>query len=323
MEFVKRNKYLPLIGLLIICLAFLWLTLTLFLPTKLLPSSEENFIVGENYSQAKIVNKLWQKNLIRNKTIFRFFLKRKNTTIQPGAYFLSKNMSIWQTLNILSKLPSEIWITIPEGLRKEQVCSILQEKLKWGPETTEHFLKISKEGYLFPETYLFDRKTSPQIVMQKLNNQLHKEYIYLSNNTDNTKQENKIIIIASLIQREAQDKQAMQVISGIIQNRLKASMPLNIDAALQYMTGTSSNWWPNITNQTKKIDSPFNTYRYKGLPPSPISNPGKESIMAALYPAQTNYFYYLYDSKGAVHYAKTYRAHLENIKKYLQDKTYR
>lgn len=318
MKFVKKEKYLLITSLVIALFLFFIVIFNLFIPPHPFALAQKNFIVRQNYSQEDIVNKLWKNHLIRNKKIFIFFLKHKNITIKPGVYVISRSISLWQITNVLSNPPQEIWVRIPDGLRKEQIASLLQKKFQWNPETKDYFLKISKEGYLFPETYLFNRKSSPQIVIQKLNNQLQKEYASLSQNKD---EKSKIIIISSLIQREAKSQEDMRIISGIIQNRLKVSMPLNIDATLQYIIGTPQNWWPPITNKTKKLNSPFNTYQYKGLPPSPICNPGKEAIKAALRPAQTPYFYYLYDHQGKIRCTKTYREHLQNIKKYLQDKS--
>jgi len=314
MKLAKKAKYSVVI---IISLAFwVYFTIELFLPVKILPSPKENFIVHKNSSQKELVDKLRKDNLIRNKIIFSFFLERKNITIQPGTYLLSGHMSLNQILNVLSRPPFEIWITIPEGLRKEEIAKIFQKKLGWKQSEVKEFIKSSEEGYLFPDTYLFNQKSSPQIVIKRLNNQFQKEYNLLSFGDNINKKE--ITIIASLVQREAKNKQEMPVISGIIQNRLKASMPLDIDASLQYIRGNAQNWWSPITEKNKKIDSPFNTYKYKGLPPFPICNPGKEALKAALYPAKTNYFYYLHDPLGRIHYAKTYSEHLRNIKRYLK-----
>ena len=316
MKFVKKTKYL-ILGIIILVSLLLLIAIDLFLPIKLFSSPKEIFIVGKQYSQSDIVNKLWTNHFIRNKTFFSFLLKDKDAKIQPGAYFISQSMTPQKILRILSNSPSEIWVTIPEGLRKEQTLSLLQQKFNWKPEEKQYFLKTSQEGHLFPETYLFDKHSSPQTVIQKLNNQLQKEYILLSGNIH---VENKIITIASLVQREAESEHDMRLISGIIQNRLKASMPLSIDATLQYVIGTPDNWWPTITNKSKTIDSPFNTYKYKGLPPSPICNPGEEAINAALHPDKNSYFYWLYDARGNIHCAQSYKQHLDNIRKYLSSK---
>ena len=316
MRFVKKGKYVLIIGFLAILSLFLFIIVNLFIPPHLSRLPQENFIVRNDYSQENIVNKLWKNHFLRNKKIFIFLLKHRGVSISPGGYFISRSMSPWQITNILAGPPQEIWVRIPDGLRKEQIYPLLQKKFQWRPETENDFLKMSEEGYLFPETYLFDRNSSPKMVIQRLNNQLQKEFSPLS---ESNSEESKTIILASLIQREAESEEDMKIVSSIIYNRSKLSMPLDIDATLQYIIGNSQDWWPPITNETKKINSPFNTYTHNGLPPSPICNPGLKAIKAALSPAKTNYLYYLYDHQGKIHCARTYKEHLQNIKNFLRN----
>jgi UPF0755 protein len=121
-----------------------------------------------------------------------------------------------------------------------------------------------------------------------------------------------------LVQREAAGSHDMRLISGVIHNRLKQNMPLQIDATLQYITGDFENWWPVPRSSDKFIDSPFNTYQNKGLPPLPIATPSKEAIKAALNPLKTDCVYYLHDSRRVIHCAKTYDQHKRNIRNYLR-----
>ena len=110
----------------------------------------------------------------------------------------------------------------------------------------------------------------------------------------------------------------MPIIAGIIWNRLDQKMKLDIDATLQYIKGKAPDWWGKVSADDKNIDSPFNTYKYAGLPPRPIANPGLDAINAVLHPAQTDCIYYLHDSGGQIHCAKTYDEHKLNIDKYLR-----
>jgi UPF0755 protein len=123
--------------------------------------------------------------------------------------------------------------------------------------------------------------------------------------------------IASIIQREAAGKQDMNLISGVIWNRLFKGMSLDMDATLQYAKGTSTNWWPQVASKDKNIVSPFNTYQNKGLPPTAISEPSIDAIKAAMNPAKTDCLFYLHDNYRNIHCTVTYAAHVENIQRYL------
>ena len=131
----------------------------------------------------------------------------------------------------------------------------------------------------------------------------------------------QIITLASIVEREGRTASDRPVIAGILLKRLRANWPLETDATLQFALGyqpQEKTWWKKeITVEDKKIDSPYNTYLNTGLPPGPIANPGLQSIKAVIYPEPTDYWYYLHDSKGVAHYAKTLDGHNANIAKYL------
>jgi UPF0755 protein len=131
-----------------------------------------------------------------------------------------------------------------------------------------------------------------------------------------------VITLASIIEREGQTNEDRPVIAGILMNRLEAGWPLQADATLQYALGYQSKdktWWKKtLYDEDKKINSPYNTYANPGLPPGPISNPGLASIQAAIYPKKTDYWYYLHDPAGGVHYAITLEEHNANIAKFLR-----
>ena len=131
--------------------------------------------------------------------------------------------------------------------------------------------------------------------------------------------EDTALKIASIIQREAAGKHDMALISGIIWNRIFDGMKLQIDATLQYAKGSEEEgWWKQVHPDDKEIESPYNTYLYKGLPPGPIANPGPDAIMAAFYPQKTNCLFYLHDNDRKIHCSKTYEGHKRNIQIYLK-----
>ena len=127
----------------------------------------------------------------------------------------------------------------------------------------------------------------------------------------------KTLILASLIERETKHDAEKPIVAGIINKRLAEGWPLELDATVQYQLGKSGDWWPNTTLLDRKIKSPYNTYLNRGLPASPICNPGLVSIDAAKNPADSPYWFYLHDREGNIHYAATLEEHNQNISKYI------
>ena len=220
--------------------------------------------------------------------------------------------------------PSVRIIRIEKGFRREEVAETLTEGLGWSSSEKLAFLnapialgKESLEGQYFPATYLIHKDDSPVTVTHTMINRF----------TDETKNIKKIkktkiisqdtaLKIASLIQREAAGKEDMNLISGIIWNRLFKGMRLQIDATLQYAKGDEENWWPQVEPDDKDINSPYNTYTNTNLPPTPISNPGLQAIEAAYNPQTTTCLYYIHDKNRKIHCSATYQGQLNNIKKY-------
>ena len=127
----------------------------------------------------------------------------------------------------------------------------------------------------------------------------------------------KAIVLASIIERETKTDQERPVVSGILIKRLNSGWPLQTDAAVQYAVGTSKEWWPILTLDNLSAGSPYNTYKYQGLPPTPIASPGLSSIRGVLNPTESEYWYYIHDTKGQIHYAETLEEHNTNIARYL------
>jgi len=283
--------------------------------------------IGNNDSK-EIVEQLKEQGLIRNEAVFRIVLG--DTKIESGAYKISKSMNVWQIANTFKKGPYMKWVIIPEGLRKEQIAEILAQTLNWNEqEKSDWVTKYTAmeydylEGVYFPDTYLIPINETGLEIAQRFINKFNEKF---SSYADGFVQENikwtTALKIASIVQREAAGKDDMPLIAGIIWNRLLNDMKLEIDATVQYVRGdTGDGWWSPISVADKQIDSRYNTYLYKGLPPHPIANPGINAIDAVLNSAETECFYYLHDKNKEIHCAKTYEEHLENIEKYLKRDT--
>ncbi len=218
------------------------------------------------------------------------------------------------------------YVRIPEGLRKEQVADIYSKTLAWNDQDRKDFLSTNNsiEGYYFPTTYIFPVDASGESVKNKMTQTLEKKVATITKKGNYTINKEKINIdtalkIASLIQREAAGKHDMNLISGIIWNRIWMGMSLDIDATLQYAKGNKEDgWWPQPLSKDKFIDSPYNTYQNKGLPPTPIANPGLAAIAAAYNPQKTSCIFYFHDSKRKIYCSKTYDEHKRLIELYLK-----
>lgn len=279
-----------------------------------------NFIISKGQTAGSVADDLQTAGLIKSALVFRLYIRLTNQSskIAIGEFKLSPSMSLFQIVDQLQKGPIEVWITIPEGLRREEVAQKFATALGKDQTFITEFLTSSKgqEGYLFPDTYLFPKDVTATAIVKKM----------LATFTDKTSNitlqgttlsRSDSIILASILERETKTDIERPIVAGIIINRLNADMPLQVDASVQYAVGTSKNWWPILTLDNLKINSPFNTYKFTGLPPAPISNPGISSLTAAFHPTANDYLYYIHDNNSQIHYAKTLEEHNVNVRKYL------
>ncbi len=222
--------------------------------------------------------------------------------------------------------PSIKIVKITPGLRKEEVANIMAQKLGWGETEKNDFINAhialntdNQEGHYFPKSYMLNTLTETPV---SVSNFMFQTFNTETKNIPKLKStkilnEETALTIASIIQREAGGKNDMKLISGIIWNRIFAGMKLQMDATLQYVKGNDEDgWWPKVEAKDKYIESPYNTYKYKDLPPSPIANPGLAAIEAAYNPEKTSCFFYIHDKKGKIHCSKTYEGHKKNIEQY-------
>ena len=221
--------------------------------------------------------------------------------------------------------PSMRIVRVQEGLRKEEIALVMADKLGWDESQKGDFINIhlaldsdNLEGRYFPKTYMIHKDDDPLSVTSKM---LH-EFSVETSKVKKPKSKQVInkdtaVVIASIIQREAGGKHDMQLISGIIWNRIFKGMKLQMDATLQYAKGSEEEgWWEQVNPEDKNIKSSYNTYMHAGLPPSAIANPGLAAISAAYNPQKTSCLFYLHDKKGRIHCTRTYEEHKRNIERY-------
>ncbi|QQG42388.1 MAG: endolytic transglycosylase MltG [Candidatus Giovannonibacteria bacterium] len=233
-----------------------------------------------------------------------------------GIFFLGKFPAYIKYKEKERMVSNEAAVTIPEGYSVRQIGEALEKAGLFSKD--EFVLEAQKhEGYLFPDTYRFYKTAKPEQVIAKMRDNFNKKITpeILAEAKSSGKTLEQIIIMASLLEEEVKSTADRKIVAGILWKRLRLGMGLNVDAALTYVLGKPSG---ELTEADLKYDSSYNTYRYRGLPPGPISNPGMDAILAALRPTGSEYFYYLTDKGGKTHYAKTLEEHALNKYKYLK-----
>ena len=296
--------------------------------------SLQSFIIPKGYSASQIGNKLVDQNLVKNSLAFKFYVQvtAQSKKIQAGEYLLAPSFSLFKIVNQLTSGPVEEWVTIPEGLRREEVVEKYISALKRNEADAEVFrqdflaITTDKEGFLFPDTYLFPKTVNASIVANKMLSTFNSKISTQMEADINVSEYNlkQVIILASIIERETRENEERPVVAGIFLNRLEINMGLQADATVQYAlattecrVGTMCDWWPVLTKENMSINSSYNTYKYAGLPPAPIANPSLSSISAVIYSTDSSYLFYLHDGDGEIHYAETLEGHNENVRKYL------
>ncbi len=201
-------------------------------------------------------------------------------------------------------------VTIPEGLSSREIGELLKERL--GVFDSERFrvLGEAEEGYLFPETYYLLPGTDPEAAVRLMKETFAEKVGPLEEKIRASgKSVHEVVTMGSLIEREARKPETRRMISDILWRRIELGMPLQVDAVFGYIFGKSG-YAPNF--EDLKIESPYNTYLNRGLPPGPIANPGLDSILAAVEPKGNDYLYYLTGKDGRMYYAKTFERHVAN-----------
>lgn len=304
--------------------------LVIFISLLRAPDSSDQstvtFVIPKGQATQTIAQHLRDEGLIRSPLVFRIALYQqgKQTSIQAGSFKLSPSMSVRELIQVLSKGTDDLWITIPEGWRREEIAaSLVKQELSEFDEQEFFVLTDGLEGQLFPETYLVSKASSTVTIVNLLVNTFESKVLTtLADEIANSQLDlNQILTLASLVQRESANDQEMPLIAGILFNRLEINMPLQVDASLQYIRGYSiaeQTWWPTPTVADKNLDSVYNTYQNPGLPPQPICNPGLVAIKAVLNPQPTIALYYIHDLAGQIHTAESIEDHNANVNQYLR-----
>lgn len=238
--------------------------------------------------------------------------------LRDGSAFLAAAIMSTKVYDYVAPLQEPVAVRIVPGMRKEQVASIMDYELGWTNEQKEIFVsKVADfEGQLYPSIYLFSASTTPYEAAEafkvRFSERVRSRYIV---STEAQVPIADALTLASIIEREAGNKEEMFVISGILWNRLFTGMRLQADSTLAYVRGTSRNgWWPVPRPRDKYLESLYNTYQHEGLPPGPIASPSVAALYAALNPAKTDCVFFFH-SKGEFYCSVTYEEHVKQLKK--------
>lgn len=292
---------------------FVFLTgLALWAGLRLIPGTERRFVVSRGASAHAIALQLKQEHFIWHPWTFLIWSKidRSLGVLHPGHYKLS---SRWTGFTIYRKIrqgPPLVRITFPEGWTSQQMAELLGSR---GVTSAAGFLTVVQkgqlEGYLFPDTYFLEQGLAPQEVVGRLLRRFpQKKPQDMALQMKRLRMtERQIVIMASLVEKEARAPQERGVVAGVFYNRLRKHWRLESCATVQYALGA---WKPQLTYKDLEIRSPYNTYRHYGLPPGPICNPGAAALEAAVHPAVTDMMFFVADGQGTHRFSRYYREHL-------------
>lgn len=278
--------------------------------------------ISDGMSVAEIAENLENEGIINSKLSFTNFvlLLKLESNVVGGQYYFEKPVNVFEVARRVTRGEynmDQLRTTIPEGSSVKEIAAIVKKNYPLFNDALFISTATVREGYLFPDTYLLGADARPEKIIGLLTATFNKKI-----------QEQKIadaiqafgrplkdvVTMASILEGEARQTHTRQIVAGILWERMRVGMPLQVDATFKYINGKTTE---DLTLDDLKIDSPYNTYVYRGLPPTPISNPGLDSIMAAVTPIKTKYLYFLTDDDGNMHYAETFEQHQINQNRYL------
>lgn len=329
----KRGLIFTLALLIIILFSFIALYFGYFLISPAgIDKKEIIFIVKKGSGLRTVANELQRKGLIKSKDLFILcaILKGGTKDIKAGEYSLNHSMSPVTIFNILSTGAIKTYtVTIPEGLTSQQIANVLAPKnlvnidefislvMDKTIAASYHIDGTNLEGYLFPDTYVISRDTSARELIDLMITRFQKIFTALLNNQEATTGSllpvKDIVTLASIVEKEGGRAEEKPIIASVFLNRLKKRMRLESDPTVIYGLKTFDG---NLKKKDLRTPSPYNTYLNYGLPPGPIANPGRESLMAAINPAKTNYLYFVAKNDGSHHFSASLTEHNKAVYRY-------
>jgi len=282
-----------------------------------------------------IIKLLKKDQVIRSENLFKIYLKlsKLDVNIQAGEYDIPPHVSMEELAQILQNGVFDRKITFFEGERVEQYALKAASVITKNEIDKQKFIKEfldnpqTKQGYLFPDTYSYNTETTAGGLVSWMRSRFNEIATPVLNSSTLNLTSDEIITLASIVEREGRNSTDRPIIAGILINRLNLDMPLYVDATTQYQIDNEKlqtesieniNFWNSeITQNDLESESEYNTRKFIGLPPTPICNPGLQSINAVLNYTKTSYLYYIHDETGQAYYSETLDGHNQNVAKYL------
>ncbi len=299
---------------------FVIIVVVFSIPSRDFPAKKIVTIKSGQYL-SQVVDNLAKEDIIKSAFLTKVYvvLMSGQKQIIAGDYLFDKPQSAlriaYRIANGVQGLP-KFKVTILEGMTVKQIGSAVKKAIPGFDESTFLVLAQPYEGYLFPDSYFFYENVSPQFVVDQLRDTFKQKIkTQLLAIQALGKSLEDVIIMASIVEKEASTMEDRKVIAGILWRRLEIGMPLQVDPPFYYTIGKGS---LSLTTADLRTDSPYNTYTNKGLIPTPIGNPGLDAIAATVNPTKTNYLFYLSDKKGKTYYAVDHDGHIANKNKYIR-----
>ena len=289
-------------------------------PPKEFPTNTA-ITIERGLSASAVADRLEATGVVKSDTLLYFIITlwHDPISVKAGTYVFSSPLTAWQLAGRLTEdapPDSLIALTFPEGFNVRDYSAIASEALSNFDQAKFLDLAESSEGYLFPDTYYVPPDYTAEELFALLKSTYEEKFEPIASQVESSGiSEKDLVTLASVVEREANTPDSMSLVAGILRNRLDIGMALQADATIEYVLDKPLS---ELTPEDLEIDSPYNTYLYPGLPPTPIGNPGLQSIDAVLNPTTTDYFYYITDADGVFHYAKTFEEHRRNIERHLR-----
>ena len=328
-KLLSRKQFIVVIIFFLIGIAFFYFTF--FTPNYYEGKSPRQFEIKKGETFNDVIEKLYGEGIIPNKFNMKVagFVYGADTKIRAARYHIPNGLTYLDLLDhfISGDAEFEKSVFVRDGLSIKWMAFVLNRDVQIDSANFVNLAfdksfadsigigKTSLEGYLMPGTYEFyERSLAVEVVLKMYDN--FKEFF---NDTLKTGADSiglsvhEVLTLASIIKGETSKPEEMPAISGVYHNRLRIGMRLQADPTVQYLL---KGGWRRLFHKDLRIDSPYNTYRYAGLPPGPINNPGKDAILAALYPENHNYIYFVADGKGGHKFSSTYKEHLRKVNEF-------
>ncbi len=305
--------------------AALYYLLQLNLPT-IIAWDDVTFEVQDGDTVREIAKNAKDAGIVTSEDLLYLILATQfdATQIKASRYVFDRPLTTYEVAENLIQGDFDtdlVSITIFEGESRQKIADRLLDILD--EFDTEEFMRLTQEleGTLYPDTYFVPTDFTTSELVTLLHDSYHQVVDeYASDIALSGYSESEIITLASIVEREANTEESMRYVAGIFNNRLNIGMALQADASIEYVLDEGLNELApgELAQNLREFDSPYNTYLYPGLPPTPIGNPGKTAIEAVIFPLESDYFYYITGDDGEFYYAETYNGHLRNINEYLR-----